>query len=468
VVRGRAALLLGLLLPGCSGAGPRPIPPFVPNFLAAEVRLDQDAPGAAWSLQPRIRCSSGIVYVVWIDQRSGLPDVYFRRSLDSGATWQPELRLDADVPGAASSTFVRIAVSDSLVHVAWVESRSGATDVYYRRSSDAGATWGPEIRLDTDVAGAAASDALDLEASGQLVAAAWADARSGATDVRFNRSLDGGLTWLALDLRLETGDAAGATESGAPRLDCSGQRVLCVWEDRRSGPHDVFCRRSADGGTTWPDPETRMDTDAAGAAFSRLPKVTSSGSNVAVVWQDSRNVSSDDFLRRSPDGGLTWAISDQRVDSDAPGASISDLPQPWIEGESLCIGWMDSRNGGYLKPWARRSVDAGATWPDPELKLDVGAMGSQHANGLRIAGAGRNVYAVWLESRTGPTADIFLNFSTDRGATWAPPDLRLDTDAAGSANSFWPEICVEGVSVYVVWEDRRNGTSDIYFRRSVP
>ena len=76
----------------------------------------------------------------------------------------------------------------------------------------------------------------------------------------------------------------------------------------------------------------------------------------------------------------------------------------------------------------------------------------------------------WSDGRNGSwpdEADIYCNYSTDRGATWLRRDVRLDTDPLGGDASFYPEIAASGSSVYVTWEDRRHNPrfliGDVYF-----
>ena len=53
---------------------------------------------------------------------------------------------------------------------------------------------------------------------------------------------------------------------------------------------------------------------------------------------------------------------------------------------------------------------------------------------------------------------------------WPPvlldPELRLDTDGAGGSDSEKPSVSANGDTVYAVWEDSRNGSSDIYANSS--
>lgn len=71
---------------------------------------------------------SNLIHVVWVDNRHGFPnyEIYYKRSTDSGTTWSPDLRLTNDPEG---SLYPTISSSGSLVHVAWVDNRGNGSDV---------------------------------------------------------------------------------------------------------------------------------------------------------------------------------------------------------------------------------------------------------------------------------------------------------------------------------------------------
>lgn len=227
-----------------------------------DARLDRgSAPGAANSDTVQVACAGQTVCAVWRDQRNGaLSDIYFNHSQDGGETWaDPDQRLCGGAPGAAGSTEPRIRMQGAIVHVVWKELAAPAHDVVYRRSADGGRSFGPIVRLDLgDAAGA--SDSLDLELAceGSLVAVVWSDARNSASfvyDIYSNVSSDGGLTWQPIARRLDLGDAPGASTSLRPQVAIAAGAIHVAWEDRRTtggfGP-DVYAISSRDGGATWP------------------------------------------------------------------------------------------------------------------------------------------------------------------------------------------------------------------------
>jgi len=125
------------------------------------VRLTDDRIGD--SRFPVVAEGNGVVHVVWWDDRDdttgshrGYPpidpaeghnfEVYYKRSLDGGDTWESDARLTHDAAVGADPTVV--AQGDD-VYVAWQDNRDGNYEIYFKISSDRGATWSDDARLTT-------------------------------------------------------------------------------------------------------------------------------------------------------------------------------------------------------------------------------------------------------------------------------------------------------------------------------
>ena len=106
-----------------------------------------------------LELSGSILHLIWPDSRNGDWELYYKRSTDGGGTWDADVKLTSGVDLFRLGT----AISGSAIHVVW-GSRSCAlqTDVglhtwgeiYYKRSIDSGETWETTVRL-TEPAGSA-------------------------------------------------------------------------------------------------------------------------------------------------------------------------------------------------------------------------------------------------------------------------------------------------------------------------
>jgi arylamine N-acetyltransferase len=165
----------------------------------------------------------------------------------------------------------------------------------------------------------------------------------------------------------------------------------------------------------------------------------------------------------------TWMPADIRLDTgDTPGANNSYDPQIACIGDNVYAVWEDYRNG-YTDIFFNYSTDKGANWLSSPIRLDTGdTAGANYSTNPQITFSGNNVYVVWQDRRNGTHYDIYFNYSTDGGANWNWTDFRLDTgDTAGVNNSLYPQIACFGNNLYVIWQDYRNGScSDIYFNYS--
>ena len=85
-------------------------------------------------------------------ERRGPPAVWFRASRDGGATWTDRVPVHADGLGDAIHLFPAIeGGAAGRVHVSWMDNRLGKFNTWYRSSTDGGATWSSEIRVNDDL-----------------------------------------------------------------------------------------------------------------------------------------------------------------------------------------------------------------------------------------------------------------------------------------------------------------------------
>lgn len=289
----------------------------------ADTRLTID-PGTSWFAS--VTASGADVHVIWMDDRDGNFEIYYKQSADGGLSWGTDTRLTNDT---AHTQFPSVSVSGSTVNVIWQDSRDGNTEIYYKRSPDGGLSWGTDTRLTNDTAG---SIFASVSASGSIVNVTWEEYRDGNPEIYYKRSPDGGLSWGA-DTRL----TFNALISFSSSVWASGLEVHVVWYDNRDGNSEIYYKRSPDGGLSWGN-DTRM-TISGGGSFH--PSVTVSGSNVHIAWWDERDGDTEVYYKISTNTGITWGADTRLTFS----ADESGHPSIAISGQTVHVLWYDLRDG---------------------------------------------------------------------------------------------------------------------------
>lgn len=276
--------------------------------------------GVTWSSDIRLTTASGhskypsiaahgsYVYVVWCDKRDGNWEIYMRRSENYGASWPGGSYYQRLTFNSASSYYPRVAVYDRKVHVVWHDYRDGNSEIYYKRSTDNAFHWGADTRLTFNTA---ISRYASVAAYRNFVYVAWHDRRPGQYDIYFKRSTTNGVSW-GSDTRLTTN---GATQAYVD-IAAYGKDVHVAWTDYRySGNLEIYYRRSTNHGASWWT-EQRL---TASSWNSYYPSLAVKGKTVYVVWQDYKTRSWEIFFKDSADRGATWTAD--RILSAQPATS---------------------------------------------------------------------------------------------------------------------------------------------------
>jgi hypothetical protein len=432
-----------------------------------DVRIDQAGPEdetAVESTHTRMCVNDeGRISVVWQDAREGNEAIWLNQSTDLGASWLTGAVRVSN--GDMASTAPEIACTNSRVFVVWEDDRDGELEnhnIYLARSGDNGETWADEVAIDADPDGDHMSLGPQIAAVGNDVYVAWFDAAHGAYDIFVAASHDGGETFGA-PVRVDGGEE-GEAYSAWPRIVAeSGGVVYVAWEDSRDGLSDVYFAASYDGGRTFS--ERRLDVgDDPGAADSFSPRLAAADGVVYVVWHDDRSgVGKDVFMNFSEDSGETWASGAIRVDSDNEGHFDSLYPDVKVFDGTAHIAWQDARNVGF-DVYYRSAV--GADFTGEEVRLDSDAKGTANSIDARVAvGDQGGATVAWQDRRDDATGagygDLYYNYTTE--GSWNDTDLRIDRVVSGSKFVRDLNVHVHARSLLAAWTDGRNGTADVFF-----
>ena len=377
-------------------------------------------------------------YLAWIDHttENGNADIFFRRSTDEGASWKPIANLSQN---KGNSFNVAMAASGSNVYVVW-EQRDLDTvraDIFFRASADNGASWGPKTKLSFT----GLNDAVfpQVAASGSSVIVVWSEA---GEEIIVKRSPDGGATWDEVNISNSAG------HSRYPQTAASGDNFYVIWQDFRNSNYEVIIKRSTDYGETWGS-ETNLSQST---DHSFLPRIAVKSSNVYAIWTELISGSEDIMFSRSIDKGASWKTGTNLSKND--GRSLN--PQISATGSNIYVTWeQDNYKSTTTDIFFRGSLNNGVSW-GAKVKLTENGINQE---GLpQVAGSGTNVFVVWAES-----ADrILIRRSTDSGTTWEAV-RQLSRDDGSSTKVY---IATFGTSVSVVWEYTID-TTDIIYRRSI-
>ena len=199
------------------------------------------------------------------------------------------------------------------------------SNIMFSKSTDAGDSWSDAIQINEVSGDCVDSDnttegAVPAVGPNGEVYVAW----SGPAGIVFDRSLDGGETWLDEDIFI--GDQPGGWDYDIPGISRSnGLPVTCCdisnsayrgtiyvnWTDQRNGldDTDVWLSKSTDGGNTWSQAKRVNDDDPGRQQFFTWMTIDQSNGDIYFVFYDRRNYTdrnTDVYMARSTDGGETF------------------------------------------------------------------------------------------------------------------------------------------------------------------
>lgn len=222
----------------------------------------------------RRSAQDSFVHVAWADDSAGR-ELYYRRSTDYGATWSDKVRLTNDIQ---ESWHPSLALHDSCVHLAWRDWRDHSFEVYYKRSTDYGGSWGEDKRLSGDIANGSYDPCIAADSG--IVHVVWWDTRATPYEIYYKNSTDEGVTW-GDDIRL-TNDTTGSYNT---TVVARGAAVHVMWEALYNTSY-VMYKFSTDGGATW---STDTALTVTPDYWSVSPCAAMDGNDVHLIWTDFRD-----------------------------------------------------------------------------------------------------------------------------------------------------------------------------------
>jgi hypothetical protein len=337
------------------------------------------------------------------------------------------------------------------------------TDLAFQKSTDGGATWLDEDRIvrHFDAAQNLCLDVMAYPGGSVYIVYTERPGLSGPGHVHCLRSTDSGATWSA---PAQVDDNASAVEISQARIatDTAGN-IFCAWGDGRIGSGHVWSSVSTDLGTTW-SANVRVSTD--------LNDTTRyGGMNPDVFVQPGTNqylVAAEYYyylaglvdtkavcLYRSTDGGRSFQPGD-RLDTFS---TYTGAPHVVADLDHVICDFTAEGDSGNVTQ-SRTFYTGPDTWGGPVAVGDTSRSTYYDGGELAVSADGR-VHAALTYGST----SISYTFSTDHGASW-----RVSTPVNDSTGIMGePDIGVDSEGhAYVVWNDGREQRNEIWFSTNNP
>lgn len=278
----------------------------------------------------------------WIDR------IVCQKSLNNGKTWSDGTFVGLNGTKAQDKQWSAVDQQTNTIYLTWTQfdsygssSPSDSSIIMFSKSVDGGLSWEIPTRInkiagdciDSDNTVEGAVPAVGPEGE---VYVSWA----GPGGIRFDRSDDGGQTWLGNDIFVD--DMPGGWDYDIPGISrCNGLPVTKCdlsqspyrgtiyinWSDQRNGTTDtdIWLSKSTDGGFTWSAP-IRVNDDAIGhQQFFTWMDIDQTNGWLYFIFYDRRNYNdnqTDVYLAISTDGGETFL---NRKISESPFIPVSGI-----------------------------------------------------------------------------------------------------------------------------------------------
>jgi hypothetical protein len=355
-----------------------------------------DDSGSQWQTPPSIGIdSSGNVYAVWEDYRTGGYDIYASYLAHNGSAFTTNVKINDDINPNKQSRPELAVEDDGTVHVVWEDERSGDWDIYYAHSTDGGLTYTANLLLTTiNKTDWQNNPTIDVDSSG-IVHVAWEDNRDGNWSVYYASSADG----FASNTKVSEDTLPGNQWSAALRVGDTGT-IHVAWE----GGSDIYYARSTDGGLSFGS-SILINDDGGTASQGKASIAVEVGGIVHVAWEDTRNSDSDIYYARSTDDGLSFGTN-VRINDDLTTEGQGTPSVAVEDGEFVHIAWADARDGGW-DIYFTASPDSGTSFLPNKKVNDDNLKKNLQTRPSVAAEDGGFFHVAWKDSRNKPSGLLY-------------------------------------------------------------
>ena len=205
--------------------------------------------GTSWSPPKRLTWTSGYnwelslktssantLHIAYTDDTSGYLDVYYKSSIDGGSSWNSPRRVTW---GANEAEAVDLAIdSGGHINIVWADELVPDTEIFFKKSTNGGTSWSALQRI-TWNSGSSYGPDIDINSS-DVYNLVWYDYSPGRGEVFHKKSTDNGASWGPINrLTWSVYDSVASS-----LVSQANNRLHLTWEERLSDDYEIFYKRS--------------------------------------------------------------------------------------------------------------------------------------------------------------------------------------------------------------------------------
>ncbi len=308
-----------------------------------------------------------------------------------------------------------------------------------------------------------------LAADNDTVYIAWADERNGNyTRIMNNLPHKSGDIYLSkgrfqngwvFDKNIRINEIKGTTGHGSPSIALDSGNIYVAWEDDRFGFEELYFSTAEKNNMLF-----KKDSPVVEDAGSQvLPSIVVRNGTVYVAMMNKKNWDID-FTEGYAINGVYRFVEPLRVNDD-PSGNWHYAPSLAVDNEkNVCIAWLDARNGNYDIYFSHGIKENGLWQFSQNVRVNDDSTNASQYTPSMVFDNG-SAYIAWYDDRN-KNFDIFFSTGRLENNTWKF-DSNIQINDIGDSNQMHPAIAVKGEEIFAVWEDERDGTSNIYFSKGM-
>lgn len=282
------------------------------------------------------------VYIIWTQGLQGNTKLFFKKSTDGGNNFGPATTVSSPNSDIHHSSIV--IDSSKNIYVAWTEGPYISKEVYIKKSTNGGNSFGQAINL-SNTPGNPTSSRMAIDSKNNIYVA-WVESQT----IYLRKSTNGGNSFGAV-----TTINAPAVEGA--HLAVYQNNTYVTWRTETQND-EIYLKKSTNGGNSF-GPAINVSNTPADSYNHHLAV---SGNNIYVTWREETQTGLKLLIKKSSNGGNSFGPAN--IIWESPSDSDSVLSRIALgSGSKIYAVWSDINFANIVNPdkviFFKKSINSG-------------------------------------------------------------------------------------------------------------